>query len=942
MKDNYLLSTTRSFISRLPVSVVALCVLFINLAGYTGFRYFISNDIFGGDTVNTVIARMDSYTFKHSNLISDPSLFYAMILSGKKGNPDDNINAFVYDLLSPQGREALERLARDPANKRDKEIFLFEFNRSVIDKKINWPKSFDIKESLREPNLTKAGKLYYNLQVLSWLYPNNIRDSLHPLFQWKYDLLSLVKTIPKISFGYFTINTPTRYAPLTSIYTAGVQMFLQNSPERIIIAIVLTGIIYATLMLFVFLLSVKLIKSIPWALVAVFLFQSAVSTILISYQLFSLPYLFVPLVMVAAIYTYLQYKDSGGIGWLILFFYLTIIAPWFREFPGAIPFIVFASEVLSFKGRRSLVILLVCIPLMIHSVYPSLFPWFIGLNKGGVYNVFAQENVQHITSHGALNWHFGGFLFVQFPPILWIVMLVSIGYWLWRSRFVLWERGLQLSIFEKSISLNILKFRMTRVIMGLLTTLFLIVFLYGLNYYLFIANRVLEKYPNFEQGAVGAFLFILIVFVALVSFRFNTILTVYLLVSFTPFLRIALAELHLSFTMIPLAIIFTLWIKDLFSSISTNIEWKKKKAALALLSVLFGMGLIDQFLNIPASYWVQNRMVETNKSMAIWLKNNTPRHSIVVTNFYNFTDVFYYSDYHFDPYETVENCPMGPTQVVHKNKDFENLLNKNFGVRDIYLIAAEHEFLNKGAKEYHSHKYVKKPPGEVQKLSEFSAKSIYYYIDPLKYFVPHYFISFIGYMDWSTDFYYNNELSMFKRVVDANYTLYKLKDISKGFAVEPQSGSPPRLVDSYKGYNIVDYNKQFYGVPQSMGTLDLSKKEDRGREGILVGKDRKEIEQLIDKAIKSQTKVKATNLLPQLVGAYKGYNIVDYNNQFYGVPQSMGPLDLSEEGDRNKKGILVSKDRKEIERLIDIRTEGGSDVCFGKLKIYSLGNNILF
>ena len=91
-------------------------------------------------------------------------------------------------------------------------------------------------------------------------------------------------------------------------------------------------------------------------------------------------------------------------------------------------------------------------------------------------------------------------------------------------------------------------------------------------------------------------------------------------------------------------------------------------------------------------------------------------------------------------------------------------------------------------------------------------------------------------------------------------------------------GAPPQLAGAYKGYNIVDYNNQFYGVPQSMGPLDLSKKEDRGREGILVGKDRKEIEQLIDKAVQSQTKVK-TSRVPRLVGSYKGYNIVGYEGQ---------------------------------------------------------------
>jgi hypothetical protein len=130
---------------------------------------------------------------------------------------------------------------------------------------------------------------------------------------------------------------------------------------------------------------------------------------------------------------------------------------------------------------------------------------------------------------------------------------------------------------------------------------------------------------------------------------------------------------------------------------------------------------------------------------------------------------------------------------------------------------------------------------------------------------------------------------------------------------------PPILVGSYQGYNIVDYRGQFYGVPQSLGPLDLSKEKDRGHKEIVVSKDRREIEKLIDKAIQSRpkVKVKAVDQPPILAGAYQGYNIVDYRGQFYGVPQSLGPLDLSKEEDRKHKEIVVVKDRKEVENLID-------------------------
>ncbi|MBF0518748.1 MAG: hypothetical protein HQK92_03400 [Nitrospirae bacterium] len=899
MKDSRPLSYSGYFIGKLSVYAVAVCLFFINLAGYTAFRYFISDDLFGGDTANVSIDRMSSYTLTRNNFVVSPSLFCALILSGKNVNPDNSTNAFIYNLLSPKGRDATERLAKNPDNERDKEIFLYEFNTSVLDKNIEWPVKW-LRESLTEKNLTQAGKHYYNLQVLSLLYPKYIKDNLTTLFRWKNDPPTLIKLLHTSSLLYFTIDEPTRYSPITNIYSVMVQSYLQNSPDRIIYAIVLMGFFYTTLMLMFFLLSFKLINSIPWSLFAVFLFQSSVATIAISYQLFCLPYLFVPLVMVSAIYAYLQYKDSARLIWLILFFSLSLIAPWLREFPGAIPFIVFASEALSYKGRRSLVILILCVPLMLHSIYPSLLPWFIGLNKGGVYNVLDQGNVQQITSHGFLNWHFGALLFIQFPPVLWLAVVASVRYWL------------QMEFLAVS---NTQSNQTLRSIFRNLAILLLITASIGFLYSFYIANMNLTHYALTEYGP---FLIALVFFITLASFRFNKILPIYFLLSFVPFLRIAMAELHLSFVLVPISIMFTLWFKYIFTSLANCRKNKKVRNVSAILAGLLVIGLADQAMNIPSTILTTRHIAKTNKEMGLWLKKNTPRHSIVVMNFYNFTDVFYYSNYHFDPYETVENCPMGPDVVVHKNKDFKNLLNNNLGIRDVYLLAAEHEFKYKPAELYHSHKYVTHPPGAIEKLNEFSAKTIYYYLDPIKYFTPPYFISFLGYMDWSTDFYYNNTQSLFKRIVQSDYKLYKLKDMSKGFLPEEElkidgESNMLKAVGEYKGFNILNYLGKLYGVPQSMGPINFNSENDRTRKGIVTGKELDEIKMLIDKEILNIEQ----NTHPKLVGDYHTYNIVKYRGQFWAIPQSMGYLDLSKEYIRNLKGILVGKNRREIETLID-------------------------
>ena len=144
---------------------------------------------------------------------------------------------------------------------------------------------------------------------------------------------------------------------------------------------------------------------------------------------------------------------------------------------------------------------------------------------------------------------------------------------------------------------------------------------------------------------------------------------------------------------------------------------------------------------------------------------------------FNFVDVFYYSGYHFDPYETVENCPMGPGYVVHKPEDFKHLMEKRFDTNPVYFLAADLEYYEY-QKGYHAHKYVKTPPGELEKIAMFEAKNIYYYLDPLKYFIMRRYQSIPVYMDWSIDFYYNNKPSLFRRIIYADYALYRLNDLA--------------------------------------------------------------------------------------------------------------------------------------------------------------------
>jgi hypothetical protein len=253
---------------------------------------------------------------------------------------------------------------------------------------------------------------------------------------------------------------------------------------------------------------------------------------------------------------------------------------------------------------------------------------------------------------------------------------------------------------------------------------------------------------------------------------------------------IRVAEVHLTFLLPPLAIMLTLGIKELLGIFRENTAGRRKRALMTGAVLLFGIGLLDQALNLPASILIQRELVKKNQELGAWIKNNVPRHSIIIANFYYYADLFYYSGRHFEPYESVENNPF-PQKVIHTDAQMQNLLKRNQGLRGIYLIEAEHPYMPH-QKNYHTHKWVKNPPGQLEQLAVFSLKKSYYYADPAKYFTPRYWISFPGYMDWFIDYWWENSKFPFRRVVSSDYVIYRLKEVNPEFMAKPVNAATSR------------------------------------------------------------------------------------------------------------------------------------------------------
>lgn len=122
--------------------------------------------------------------------------------------------------------------------------------------------------------------------------------------------------------------------------------------------------------------------------------------------------------------------------------------------------------------------------------------------------------------------------------------------------------------------------------------------------------------------------------------------------------------------------------------------------------------------------------------------------------------------------------------------------------------------------------------------------------------------------------------------------------------VERQISTPPKLLRSVSGYNLVAYAGQIYAVPHATGEVDLQTADIRHHPEIVIG----ETEADVIRAIRLPP--------PRLVKSTAGYNLVDYAGRVYGVPQSSGPLDLQAINLAHHPEIIIGDREDEVEQKI--------------------------
>ncbi|KKK84408.1 hypothetical protein LCGC14_2783640, partial [marine sediment metagenome] len=413
-------------------------------------------------------------------------------------------------------------------------LLILELHRSVLDEKVAWPPA--VLAALKmPPRVAARGEdRHYDRRVLELGF-----DTIRPRPWYRGTFRQALDTAASIITGTFKQIKPTRYSPLTNIYVHLTGLLLHNSGNVPVVAWFM-AIAYALLMVLVFLLAQTATKSLAWSLVALFLFQFCTSTMTMSYLLFALPYVFVPIVMTGTVLCYVKYKATGRLPWLGGFVVFAVVGPWFREFPGAVPFVVFVCEVLTYRRWRSVVILVVCVPLMLHGVWPSWLPWLLGLNPGKVYGVYEQTNAIVQASSSRLHWQIFANMVLQFPPVFWVLTLVSIGCWIYRSCQSSWPETAIGPRMRKIIPLSRLNSPRVRRALPTVCALAFLVILCACAFYI---NQ--QGWAALTRK-VGRLTTLLGLAVILLSLRFGVVLPVYMLMIFPVFLKVRLAEVHLT------------------------------------------------------------------------------------------------------------------------------------------------------------------------------------------------------------------------------------------------------------------------------------------------------------------------------------------------------------------------------------------------------------
>jgi hypothetical protein len=143
-------------------------------------------------------------------------------------------------------------------------------------------------------------------------------------------------------------------------------------------------------------------------------------------------------------------------------------------------------------------------------------------------------------------------------------------------------------------------------------------------------------------------------------------------------------------------------------------------------------------------------------------------------------------------------------------------------------------------------------------------------------------------------------------------------------------GALPELMWALDGYNLVKYDGVFYGLPHGI-PIDWDAGDMSSIPGLYSGPTVKDVLAKIDATRKNKEAstpvrsgpeslgsgpVSEAFSTPRLLETLHGYNVVSYEGWIYGIPQSFGPIDLTEVDVMEMPGIIRDVSRDVVENEV--------------------------
>lgn len=138
----------------------------------------------------------------------------------------------------------------------------------------------------------------------------------------------------------------------------------------------------------------------------------------------------------------------------------------------------------------------------------------------------------------------------------------------------------------------------------------------------------------------------------------------------------------------------------------------------------------------------------------------------------------------------------------------------------------------------------------------------------------------------------------------SGFSLEELKNLIDG------NTTPPEFLEERSEYNIVKFKNWFWGIPHILGEMDVTKEQNLKNPSIVSADSLSGVNHQIDERV-------GLSAAPELLEAWNAHNIIKYKNQFWGFPHNLGKIDVTQEETWEDPSIISAHSLEEIKNLVD-------------------------